>query len=302
MLAYQDRLQGTDRLLRIRRIRKAAFAGLLALTVVLIAARLGSEGASLKPFFLPVNGIIEVSLIMGLVATFVGLYLRDLEIKNAQRDSQRYLMAKYSMTRAFRTAGFSLGIAVVLLLAVTPSVAAALFSDSPRIVPLLKNGQEVVTFTSPDPFGVTFVTHAVVTVTSGQASVTVLRNNMRGAARVVGRTPPDPGANEGVQPLRCAQPGVRRTRVRSQRDAESESGPAIRDGVQLHSGPAAASACPSPSSTRPRGRRRTGGARGAPAARAPTSRPSTGDARQPRDEGGRARERERARSGSRFVR
>ncbi|HYT18226.1 MAG TPA: hypothetical protein VEO18_08270, partial [Thermoplasmata archaeon] len=75
MPGYQDRLQGTDRLLRIRRIRKAALAGLLALTVVLIAARLGSEGASLKPFFLPVNGIIEVSLIMGLVATFVGLYL-----------------------------------------------------------------------------------------------------------------------------------------------------------------------------------------------------------------------------------
>src|SRR6266581_1270429 len=188
MLAYQDRLQGTDRLLRIRRIRKAAFAGLLALTVVLIAARLGSEGASLKPFFLPVNGIIEVSLIMGLVATFVGLYLRDLEIKNAQRDSQRYLMAKYSMTRAFRTAGFTLGIAVVLLLAVTPSVAAALFSDSPRIVPLLKNGQEVVTFTSPDPFGVTFVTHAVVTVTSGQASVTVLRNNMTVTSQILAAT------------------------------------------------------------------------------------------------------------------
>src|SRR2546428_267892 len=34
MSGYQDRLQGTDRLLRIRRIRKAVFAGLLALTIV----------------------------------------------------------------------------------------------------------------------------------------------------------------------------------------------------------------------------------------------------------------------------
>src|SRR6266581_2489723 len=178
MLAYQDRLQGTDRLLRIRRIRKAAFAGLLALTVVLIAARLGSEGASLKPFFLPVNGIIEVSLIMGLVATFVGLYLRDLEIKNAQRDSQRYLMAKYSMTRAFRTAGFSLGIAVVLLLAVTPSAASTLFSDPPQVVPLRLNGTETVSFTSPDALGVSFVTHAVVTVTLGAATITVLKNSV----------------------------------------------------------------------------------------------------------------------------
>ncbi|HYU07599.1 MAG TPA: tetratricopeptide repeat protein [Thermoplasmata archaeon] len=178
MLAYQNRLQGTDRLLRIRRIRKAAFAGLLALTVVLIAARLGGEGASLKPFFLPVNGIIEVSLIMGLVATFVGLYLRDLEIKNAQRDSQRYLMAKYSMTRAFRTAGFSLGIAVVLLLAVTPSAASTLFSDPPQVVSLRPSGTEAVSFTSPDALGVSFVTHAVVTVTVGAATITVLKNNV----------------------------------------------------------------------------------------------------------------------------
>jgi len=178
MLGYQDRLQGTDRLLRIRRIRKAAFAGLLALTVVLIAARLGSEGASLKPFFLPVNGIIEVSLIMGLVTTFVGLYLRDLEIKNAQRDSQRYLMAKYSMTRAFRTAGFSLGIAVVLLLAVTPSAASTLFSDPPQVVSLRLNGSETVSFTSPDALGISFVTHAVVTVTVGAATITVLKNNV----------------------------------------------------------------------------------------------------------------------------
>ena len=39
MSGYHDRLQGTDRLLRIRRIRKAVFAGLLALTIVLIFAR-----------------------------------------------------------------------------------------------------------------------------------------------------------------------------------------------------------------------------------------------------------------------
>jgi len=178
MLGYQDRLQGTDRLLRIRRIRKAALAGLLALTVVLIAARLGSEGASLKPFFLPVNGIIEVSLIMGLVATFVGLYLRNLEIKSAQRDSQRYLMAKYSMNRAFRTAGFSLAISVVLLLAVTPSAASTLFSDPPQVVSLRLNGSETVSFTSPDALGVSFVTHAVVTVTVGAATITVLKNNV----------------------------------------------------------------------------------------------------------------------------
>src|SRR6058998_1409318 len=142
MSGYQDRLQGTDRLLRIRRIRKAVFAGLLALTIVLIFARLEGEGASLKPLFLPVNGILEVALIMGLTTSIVGLFLRNLEIRNALRDNQRFLMAKSSMTRAFRTAAFTI----------------------------------------PDPLGLTFVTYAAVGVTSGSVSVMVKRDNVTVAA------------------------------------------------------------------------------------------------------------------------
>src|SRR6266705_280014 len=182
MSGYHDRLQGTDRLLRIRRICKAVFAGLLALTIVLIFARLQGEGASLKPFFLPVNGILEVALIMGLTASIVGLFLRNLEIRNVLRDNQRFLMAKSSMTRAVRTAAFAIGLAVALLLAITPSLAATLLSDPPQVVSLAPSALEVVTFTSPDPLGLTFVTYAPVSVTSGSVSVMVMRDNVTVAA------------------------------------------------------------------------------------------------------------------------
>src|SRR2546425_2099127 len=178
MHGYQEGIQGADRVLRIRRMRKVVFAGLLALTVVLIAARLGGEGASLKPFFLPVNGILEVSLIMGLVASIIGLSLRYLEIRNAGRDNQRFLMAKSSMTRAVRTAGFAVGVAVALLLAITPIVAASLFSDPLQVVRVNASSTEVVSFTSPDPLGLTFVTQAVVSATAGNFSVAVVRNNV----------------------------------------------------------------------------------------------------------------------------
>jgi tetratricopeptide (TPR) repeat protein len=178
MSGYVNRIQGTDRLVRIRRTRNVAFAGIGTLTVFLIFARLGSEGASLKPFFLPVNGIIEVSLIMGLFLATLGLYLRNLEIRHAQRDSQRYLMAKSSMARAMRTAGLAIGLAVILLLAVTPSLAASLVSDAPQVVHVSPRGREVVSWTSPDPLGLTFVTHAIVFVTAGQATVTLFRNNV----------------------------------------------------------------------------------------------------------------------------
>src|SRR5881409_1788500 len=172
MSGYHDRLQGTDRLLRIRRIRKAVFAGLLALMIVLIFARFEGESASLKPLFLPVNGILEVALIMGLTASIVGLFLRNLELRNVLRDNQRFLMAKSSMTRAIRTAAFAISLAVALLLAITPSLAATLLSDPPQVVSLQPNAREVVTFTSPDPVG----------VTNGAASVTVMRDNVTVAA------------------------------------------------------------------------------------------------------------------------
>src|SRR3989442_4978964 len=178
MHGYQERIQGADRVLRIRRIRKVVFAGLLALTVVLIAARLGGEGVSLKPLFLPVNGILEVSLIMGLVASIIGLYLRYLEIRNAQRDNQRFLMAKSSMTRAVRTAGFAIGLAIALLLAITPSLATTLLSDPLQVISLDPHAREVVTFASPDALRLTLVTYATVHVTNGAASVAVMRDNV----------------------------------------------------------------------------------------------------------------------------
>src|SRR5256886_7814704 len=175
MSAYYDRLQGTDRLLRIRRIRKALFAGIIGLSVLLIVARMETQGASLKPFFLPVNGIIEVALIMGFVTAVVGLFLRNLEIRHAQRDGQRYLMAKSSMARAIRTAGFAIGLAVVLLLAVTPSLTASLFSDAQQVVPLAPANQGPGTFPSPDPPRSSFGTHATVFATIRHASAPPVR-------------------------------------------------------------------------------------------------------------------------------
>src|SRR5438094_6970407 len=169
MSGYYDRLQGTDRLLRIRRLRKALFAGIVALSVLLVVARMGSQGASIKPLFLPVNGIIEIALIMGFVTAIVGLFLRNLEIRHAQRDGQRYLMAKSSMARAIRTAGFTIGLAVVLLLAVTPSLTASLFSDAPQNLHLGSRNQEAVTFTSPHPLGLSSVPHPAVRLPLGHA-------------------------------------------------------------------------------------------------------------------------------------
>ncbi|MFA5896231.1 MAG: tetratricopeptide repeat protein [Thermoplasmata archaeon] len=176
MSVYQDRIQGTDRLLRIRRMKKAVYAALTFLALLLIYARFQSEGASLVPFYLPLNGLLEVGMTIGLLAALTGFYLRNLEIKSVERDSQRYLMTKYSMSRAMTTAVLVIGIAIILLLPMSSQALGSVVTEPAVYYPV--NGLETlrVNFTSPDALGVTAVTSAAVSAMSGSVRVSLLRD------------------------------------------------------------------------------------------------------------------------------
>lgn len=175
MAGYQQRIQGTDRLLRIRRMRKVVYLALLLLTILLMYARILAEGASLKPIFIPLDGIVELGLIMGLVGTVIGFYLRNLEIQRAARDSQRYLMSKYSMSRAMTTAACTLVLAVILFLPVTSSGLAGGLTDPAQTINLAPNTTRVVNLTTPDAFGLSFIRQVVVHSVAGTVRVTVLK-------------------------------------------------------------------------------------------------------------------------------
>ncbi len=176
MSVYQDRIQGTDRLLRIRRMKKAVSAALLVLSFLLIYVRLQSEAASLVPFYLPLNGVVEVGLTMALLGALLGFYFRNLEIKSVERDSQRYLMTKYSMGRAMTTAVLVIGIAILLLLPMSSQALGSVVTEPAVYYPV--NGLETlrVNFTSPDALGVSAVSSAAISVTSGNVRVSLLRD------------------------------------------------------------------------------------------------------------------------------
>ncbi len=185
MAGYQQRIQGTDRLLRIRRMRKAVYVALLFMTALLMYARILGEGASLKPIFIPVDGILEIGLIMGLVGTFLGVYLKNLEIQRAQRDSQRYLMSKYSMSRAVTTAGFALVLGLILILPATSSGLASGLTDPPITTTIAPGTTQIVNLSTPDAFGVSFVRYVVVQASSGSVVVTVKENDQTKATGIV---------------------------------------------------------------------------------------------------------------------
>ncbi len=177
MSGYQQRIQGMDRLLRIRRMRRAVYAALLVLTAVLMYARAVGEGASVKPIFIPLDGVLEVGLIMGLIGTLLGLYLKNLEIDRAQTDSQRYLMSRYSMSRAATTACIALALGLLLVLPITASGLASSLASPPQTLSLSPGHTQSWDFGSPDAFGITFVRTIHVDVTAGTLQATLTRNN-----------------------------------------------------------------------------------------------------------------------------
>lgn len=177
MSGYQDRLQGKDRLVRIKRIRMVTMAALATVTVFFVVAEMLDQGAILKPLFLPLPNALQIVLFMGLIAIVLGMYLRNLELKNASTESQRYLMSKYSMNRARSTAGFAIALAVLLLLPVSAQVAADVLTEPPRAISTAASGTEVVTFASPDAFGISYAKGVVVAVSAGSFEVRLLRDN-----------------------------------------------------------------------------------------------------------------------------
>src|SRR6266571_9513570 len=101
MNKYRDQLEGSVQLLRIRRLKRLVFLALAVLAVVLAVASMALEGASLKPLFLPVDALVAILVILLFLATAAGLAFRSLEVRYAKRDSQRFLILRASIRRAW---------------------------------------------------------------------------------------------------------------------------------------------------------------------------------------------------------
>src|SRR3989441_6238002 len=116
MNKYRDQLEGTSQLLRIRRLRRIVYAFLFVLAVVLSGASMAVEGASLKPAFFPINGVATIVVLLAFFGVLAGIAFRTLEIRYAKRDSQRFLIIKASIRRAWGVMVLAAILGVVLLL------------------------------------------------------------------------------------------------------------------------------------------------------------------------------------------
>jgi len=114
MNKYREQLEGTE-LFRIRRLRRFLMLILLLLAIGLSVYGMTLEGGSFSPLYLPVGPFLAVGFAFLLVASLANLVLRTLEIRNARRDSQRYLIIRNSQRRATWVIALALVVGIVLL-------------------------------------------------------------------------------------------------------------------------------------------------------------------------------------------
>ena len=169
---YRDQLEGTTRLVRIRRIKRLVLILMFLLIFLLSAYALAIEGAGLKPFYFPLDFVLPLVLILLLVATFTNFVFRRLEMKYSKRDSQRFLIAKHSIQRALLVIIVCLFVGGVLFFPLTGQIAQGGLGEV-RSGTIDPGQRAVIRFESRDPLALTQFVDGVVAVRQGSLDVLV---------------------------------------------------------------------------------------------------------------------------------
>jgi tetratricopeptide (TPR) repeat protein len=116
MKPYQEMLEGGYHLVRIRNLKRVIFLFVLILMVVGWAFIWWSGNVGFKPLYAPLDAVFPWLMIMLLAMVATSISFRDLEIKYAKRDGQKFLMANNSQKRAIWTVIVATTLMVILLL------------------------------------------------------------------------------------------------------------------------------------------------------------------------------------------
>jgi tetratricopeptide (TPR) repeat protein len=160
---YREQLEGTTRLFRLRKIKRLVLLLLFVFIVVLSAYALAIQGAGLKPFYAPLDSVLPPVLVLLLIGNVTNFVFRTLELRYARRDSQRYLIAKYSIHRAML---LLMVCAIVGAILIVPFTGQAVNAQLEHVQGgTIESGQRaVLNFTSRDPFAFVWYADGAVSV------------------------------------------------------------------------------------------------------------------------------------------
>src|SRR6266508_738429 len=188
MNKYRDQLEGSVQLFRIRRLKRLVFLALFMLAILLSVASMALEGASLKPLFLPLDALVAILVILLFLATLAGLVFRSLEIRYAKRDSQRFLLLRASIRRAWTILFLGIILGIVLFLPITGKALNDALTEG-RTLDITGYGKATVTFFTPDTFATTQYAGGRLDAAQGSSiSVHLYRNGVSAGTSGLGAT------------------------------------------------------------------------------------------------------------------
>lgn len=150
----KERLEGSYRLIRIKRIKLGFFILEIALALVLGAAMAMLMKARFEPLFFPVDVFLFPVLIIILVMSAEAIYFKGLEIRYTRNKSRKFLLAKNSIMRAFIIIAVSALCLAALMLPMTQEKIDSMHEPSAGPVPVaVGETSHSATFQCQDRFG-----------------------------------------------------------------------------------------------------------------------------------------------------
>lgn len=179
----KERLEGSYRLLRIRRIKLGFFILQISLAIglgIFCAIFLGARGT---PFYFPVDVFLFVFFLLFLFVAVEAIYFKGLEVRYTQSKSRKYLIAKNSIRNSFIILGLAVLCTTFLLLPfVQEDIAQMNYQGSDGDLILSPNNFSNFTFQTQDGLGFTRVQQIIIDSNNSQVTVSKVFYNEEGIA------------------------------------------------------------------------------------------------------------------------
>ncbi len=172
MIKYKEKLEVQYRLVRIKKFKTAIYA-LQLILLILLSAFFMYEYGSFKPFFLPLDSIILLVLIIAFALCIESIFFRAMGIFYAKQSSTKHIMTSNSIRKSIV---IIIAFAIIFTLLFTPEFVAFIETEiSIEKNDLLVNATNISRdFSSQDALGLTKVSDVIVEVGSGEVIVSIL--------------------------------------------------------------------------------------------------------------------------------
>ncbi len=149
----KERLEGSYRLIRIRRIKRIFFVIQLIIATVLGLIIAFLSGAKFDPLYFPADSFIFIFLIFIMIMSVETIYFRGMEIKYTRNKSRRFLIARNSMRRSGMIIAVCALLVFILFLPQTQEYVLDTYSADESGINIPVMGSNSSYFSSQDRFG-----------------------------------------------------------------------------------------------------------------------------------------------------